>query len=69
MEDVKEVTVIHYHIRWSSSKLDWEAFRTRQEAETEAKQLVRPGESYTIEQLDGNCPRCGSGLKTRSTVA
>jgi len=60
--------VIHYHIRWSDSKLDWEAFRSQQEAETEAKQLVRAGESYTIEQFDGKCPRCVNGLKTSNTV-
>jgi hypothetical protein len=39
--------------------LDWEAFRTQEEAETSAKQLMRPHESYNIEQFDGDCPRCG----------
>jgi len=65
---VKETTVIHYHIRWSDSKLDWEAFSTQQEAETQAKQLVLPNEKYTIEQFDGNCPRCGNGIKTKNTA-
>lgn len=58
-EGVKEAAVNHYHIRWSESKLDWEAFGTREEAETAAKQLVRPNENYSIEQFDGHCPRCG----------
>ena len=58
----------HFHIRWSDAKLDWEAFCTQQEAETEAKRLMRPSETYTVEQFDGNCPRCGNGIKTRSTV-
>ena len=42
----------HYHIRWSNSKLDWERFSTRQEAEQAANQLARPGETFTIEHVD-----------------
>jgi hypothetical protein len=38
--------------------LDWEGFRTREEAEARAKQLMRLGETYTIEDFDGDCPRC-----------
>jgi hypothetical protein len=45
--------VNHYHIRWSTSKLDWEAFSTRAEAENAATQLMRPQENYSIEQADG----------------
>jgi GAF domain-containing protein len=52
----------HYHIRWSSSKLDWEAFPTSEEAQARAEQIVRLGESYAIEQVDGNCPQCSSLL-------
>jgi hypothetical protein len=48
----------HYHIRWSESKLDWDIFDTPEEAEAAAKQLVLPNETYTIEQFDGDCPRC-----------
>ena len=48
----------HYHIRWTNSELDWEAFPTRDEAETEAERLKRLDESYTIEELDGDCQRC-----------
>lgn len=51
--------VPHYHIRWSTKEiLDWEAFDSRAEAETNAQQLVRLGETYTIEERDENCPRC-----------
>jgi len=50
----------HYHIRWSNSKLDWEVFSTSDEAQAQAEQLVRVGESYVIEQVDGDCPRCSS---------
>jgi hypothetical protein len=66
--EVEEAAMNHFHIRWSDSKLDWEAFRTQHEAETSARQLVRPYENYTIEQFDGDCPRCGKGIKTRNTV-
>jgi hypothetical protein len=54
------VAMSHYHIRWSNSKLDWEAFSTSEEAQAQAEQLVRVGESYVIELLDGDCPRCSS---------
>jgi hypothetical protein len=50
----------HYHIRWADGKLDWEAFDTEQEATAAAKQLMRVGETYTIEQLDGDCLGCRS---------
>jgi hypothetical protein len=49
----------HYHIRWSgTAALDWDRFDTRVEAEASAEQLVRPRETYTIEEFDGTCPRC-----------
>jgi hypothetical protein len=48
----------HYHIRWSNSTLDWEPFLTSEEARAQAEQLVRQGETYVIEQVDGECPRC-----------
>jgi len=49
----------HFHIRWSkTASLDWEPFDTQEEAEASAKQLVLPGETYTIEKFDGACPRC-----------
>jgi hypothetical protein len=50
----------HYHIRWDDGKLDWEAFRTEDEAKAAARQLMRLDETYVIEQLDGECPRCAS---------
>jgi hypothetical protein len=52
----------HYHVRWSNSTLDWEAFPSPEGARAQAEQLVRPGESYVIEQVDGDCPRCNSLL-------
>jgi hypothetical protein len=49
----------HYHIRWSTRPvLDWEPFETRAEAEAVAKQLVRYGETYKIEEFDESCARC-----------
>jgi hypothetical protein len=50
--------MIHYHIRWSNIKLDWEKFLTREEAQSRARELVQHGESYTIEVFDDNCPQC-----------
>jgi hypothetical protein len=50
---------MHYHIRWSNTKLDWERFRTRQEAEQAARQLARPGETFALEQVhDATCVQC-----------
>lgn len=54
----------HYHIRWSQLTLDWERFDTRENAEERATQLVRDGETYTVEAFDGACARCGA-FKTR----
>jgi hypothetical protein len=54
----------HYHIRWSGNvPLDWECFRTPAEADASAKQLVRPGETYTIEEHDETCSRCLAAMK------
>jgi hypothetical protein len=50
----------HYHIRWGDSKLDWQAFQTVEEAETEAERLKRSDEKYGIEQRDGDCEKCKS---------
>lgn len=56
----------HYHIRWSGKEeLDWEAFDTRAEVEASAKQLVRPGEAYTIEKHDETCPRCRTVMEAK----
>ena len=49
---------LHYHIRWSSASLYWQPFKTRAEANVRAVQLMRPGETYTIEEVDAHCPRC-----------
>ncbi|MGH9735612.1 MAG: hypothetical protein ACRD8A_13605 [Candidatus Acidiferrales bacterium] len=53
---------MHYHIHWSGSKVDWERFSTRQEAEQTASQLARPGETFTVKSADDTtCMHC---LKT-----
>lgn len=58
---------MHYHIRWSDSKLDWERFSTRQEAERAATQLARPGETFTLEYVDDKaCMQCLKIPKGRS---
>jgi hypothetical protein len=49
---------LHYHIRWSIAALDWERFNTHSEAEASAKQLARAGETFTIDQFEGDCARC-----------
>jgi hypothetical protein len=49
---------LHYHIRGSSASLYWQRFKTRAEADVRATQLMRPGETYSIEELDADCPRC-----------
>ncbi len=48
----------HYHIRWANSTVDWQAFRTKDEAVAEAERLKRLDENYNIEERDGNCERC-----------
>ena len=50
---------IHFHIRWSGeAALDWQGFQSRDEAEACAKDIVRPSESFTIEEFDESCLRC-----------
>ena len=57
---------LHYHIRWSSkAALDWESFNTRAEAEDGASQLVRPGETYIIEEHDSACQRCRTAFELK----
>ena len=48
----------HYHIRWADSKIDWQAFLTKDKAVFEAERLKRVDENYSIEEHDGNCERC-----------
>lgn len=43
---------MHYHIRWSDSKLDWKRFSSREEAEQAARRLARRGERFTVEYAD-----------------
>jgi hypothetical protein len=54
----------HYHIHWTGKPtLDWACFPTRAEAEKNARQLVLPGETYTIEEHDESCPQCMNLMK------
>lgn len=50
--------MVHYHIRWSGGKLDWQAFDTAPEAETCARHLKRPKETYIIEEFNGTGLEC-----------
>jgi hypothetical protein len=58
--DTKRTTAVkHYHIRWSGiARLDWEPFHTIAEAEASAKQLLREGETYSVEEMEASCARC-----------
>ena len=55
----------HYHIRWSSGKLDWERYGTRVEAESGARKLMQYQETYAIEEHGESCPRCPDVVKTK----
>ena len=46
--------------------LDWERFDTHAAAEESAKQLMRLGETYTIEKYDEACPRCRDAMNAKS---
>ena len=55
--------VVHFHIHWSDSGLDWQVFATAEDAMNAARDLVLPGESFTIEEFGRACPRCSGGRK------
>ena len=57
--------MVHYHIRWSDSKIDWQVFNTSEEAQVEAATLVRPGETYTIDEFGDECPKCHAALSPK----
>lgn len=57
--------MIHYHIRWADSKLDWEMFQTEEQAQAMAEELRRPGENYVIEKRGEDCQRCNQ-IKART---
>ena len=58
----------HYHIRWANSTVDWQAFRTKDEAVAEAERLKRLDENYNIEERDDSCERC-TGLIPNTRIA
>ena len=55
---------MHYHINWSTSGFDWERFECYEAATKEASSMVRPDETFTIEQVDNDCIVCEK-LKSR----
>jgi len=58
---------VHYHIRWAQIPLlDWEAFKTRVDAEAAATILARIGEKYRIEEQGEGCQRCRDAAKAKS---
>jgi hypothetical protein len=54
---------MHYHIRWSDTKVDWQAFGSPAEADASAENLARPGETYTVEKFEGTCWRCAQFME------
>jgi hypothetical protein len=57
----------HFDIRWSRIvPLNWERFNTRAEAEASANQLLRPDETYGIEEYGEECQRCRDAEKGKS---
>jgi hypothetical protein len=60
--EAEEARPMHYHIRWSSGKLDWERYATRVEAEAGARKLMRQEQTYVVEEFSNTgCPRCREG--------
>ena len=60
---LEALTMTHYHIRWSGKALlDWQCFSTPEEAKSSARQLVRLGETYVIEEQDETCSRCQAAM-------
>lgn len=54
-------TAPHFHIRWTSGDMptvDWEAFDSRDEAESMARRLATPSETFIIDEFDHRCERC-----------
>jgi hypothetical protein len=54
-------TVPHFHIRWiigDTSRIDWEAFASHDEADAMAKRLATPLETFAIDEFDDSCERC-----------
>jgi len=53
------IPATHFHIRWfGKDSLDWQRFQTRQDAITLANEVVRPGETYSVEEHSSDCPFC-----------
>jgi len=60
---------MHYYIRWSDSKLDWKPFSTREEAEQAARQMLRPGETFTVVHVEEKtCMQQACNLRVRKEM-
>jgi hypothetical protein len=68
LEDVEELPCNTFTSAGQARSSIWEVFRTSEEAERQAKELKLPGETFTVEQFDGNCPRCSEVRNPRATV-
>ena len=60
---------VHYHIRWSSGKLDWERFGSQAEAESGSKKLMQYRETYRIEERGELCRRCPEVVRAKMRQA
>ena len=61
-------TAPHFHIRWileDTSRTDWEAFESRDEADTMAKRLKTPSELYAIDEFYDSCEPCATFRQQR----
>jgi hypothetical protein len=59
----------HYHIRWQGGggAVDWETWSTQAATKYSARQIVRPGETYVIEEFGEACMTCAAiRVKTAS---
>lgn len=60
--------VPHFHIRWTTgdnSRIDWEPFESRGEANRVAELLAKPSESYEITEFDDSCSECATFRQNR----
>ena len=57
----------HFHIRWHEQKLDWECFDSREDAEESAAFLKHEGETFTIEEVNDECPIRAELVSTKSS--
>jgi hypothetical protein len=49
---------MHYHIKWSGGRYDWERFRSFDEATKAAMLIVQPNETFIVQHFDDKCSVC-----------